>query len=287
MMTMDYNVGKDLALIRDFYNLSQDDIAIELKVEKLKITRTETGESYPRKEFLERVYDYCFNKGLRLNIQKEMFYKDDVKNGHILLTHASKKGIVGNIDVKLGRTNSDFGQGFYCGESYDKSISFVCRSDDASIYFIDFNPDGLKRIEFNVEENWMLAIAYYRGRLEEYKNNKKILDIIKSIEDSDYVVAPIADNRMFEIIDQFIEGYITDEQCKHCLAATNLGLQYVFLTEKAVSNLKVLEKCYISSSEKKYYIKKQEDYQKEGVDKSKLARIQYKGQGKYIEELLK
>lgn len=286
-MTMDYNVGKDLALIRDFYNLSQDDIAIELKVEKLRITRTETGESYPRKEFLERVYDYCFNKGLRLNIQKEMFYKDDVKNGHILLTHASKKGIVGNIDVKLGRTNSDFGQGFYCGESYDKSISFVCRSDDASIYFIDFNPDGLKRIEFNVEENWMLAIAYYRGRLEEYKNNKKILDIIKSIEDSDYVVAPIADNRMFEIIDQFIEGYITDEQCKHCLAATNLGLQYVFLTEKAVSNLKVLEKCYISSSEKKYYIKKQEDYQKEGVDKSKLARIQYKGQGKYIEELLK
>ncbi len=284
---MDYNVGKDLALIRDFYNLSQDDIAIELKVEKLRITRTETGESYPRKEFIERVYDYCFNKGLRLNIQKEMFYKDDVKNGHILLTHASKKGIVGNIDVKLGRTNSDFGQGFYCGESYDKSISFVCRSDDASIYFIDFNPDGLKRIEFNVEENWMLAIAYYRGRLEEYKNNKKILDIIKSIEDSDYVVAPIADNRMFEIIDQFIEGYITDEQCKHCLAATNLGLQYVFLTEKAVSNLKVLEKCYISSSEKKYYIKKQEDYQKEGVDKSKLARIQYKGQGKYIEELLK
>ena len=284
---MDYNVGKDLALIRDFYNLSQDDIAIELKVEKLRITRTETGESYPRKEFLERIYDYCFNKGLRLNIQKEMFYKDDVKNGHILLTHASKKGIVGNIDIKLGRTNSDFGQGFYCGESYDKSISFVCRSDDASIYFIDFNPDDLKRIEFNVEENWMLAIAYFRGRLEEYKNNKKILDIIKSIEDSDYVVAPIADNRMFEIIDQFIEGYITDEQCKHCLAATNLGLQYVFLTEKAVSNLKVLEKCYISSSEKKYYIRKQEDYQKEGVDKSKLARIQYKGQGKYIEELLK
>ena len=45
---------------------------MELKVEKLRITRTETGESYPRKEFLERVYDYCFNKGLRLNIQKEM-----------------------------------------------------------------------------------------------------------------------------------------------------------------------------------------------------------------------
>lgn len=284
---MDFNIKDDLTLIRKFYDLSQEELANELNIERVRLARTETGESYPRKEFLENVYNYCFNKGLKLNIQKEMFYKDDIRDGHILLTHASKKGIVGSIDVKIGRNNSDFGQGFYCGESYDKSISFVCRSDDPSVYFIDFDPSNLKCVEFNVEEKWMLAIAYFRGRLDEYKNNKKILDIIKSIESSDYVIAPIADNRMFEIIDQFIEGYITDEQCKHCLSATNLGLQYVFLTEKAISKLKLLERCYISNSEKKYYIKKQEEYQKEGADKSKLARIQYKGQGKYIEELLK
>jgi len=31
---------------------------------------------------------------------------------------------------------------------------------------------------------------------------------------------------MFEIIDSFIEGEITDVQCQHCLSATNLGKQY-------------------------------------------------------------
>lgn len=43
---------------------------------------------------------------------------------------------------------------------------------------------------------------------------------------------------MFEIIDTFIEGSITDKRCKHCLAATNLGVQYVFLNEKSLKHLK-------------------------------------------------
>lgn len=41
---------------------------------------------------------------------------------------------------------------------------------------------------------------------------------------------------MFRIIDSFIEGEITDEQCIHCLAATNLGLQYVFKTKKCLES---------------------------------------------------
>jgi len=284
---MDFNIKDDLLLVRDFYNMSQAELAKEINVDRIRISRIELGESYPRNEFLELFYNYCFSKGLKLNLQKEMFYKDDIKENHILLTHASKKGIVGEISVNIGRNNSDFGSGFYCGNSYDKSVSFVCRSDEACIYFMDFDPSNLKKIEFSVEEDWMLAIAYYRGRLNDYKNHKKIRNIIKSIENADYVIAPIADNRMFEIIDQFIEGYITDEQCKHCLAATNLGLQYVFLNDNAIKNLNILEKCYVSNEEKKSYINKQIEYQKQGVQKSKLARIQYKGKGKYIEELLK
>lgn len=284
---MNFRIKDDLLLVRDFYNMSQDELAKEINVDRIRISRIEQGESYPRIEFLELFYKYCYSHGLKLNLQKEMFYKDDIKENHVLLTHASKKGIVGEISVNLGRNNSDFGSGFYCGNSYDKSVSFVCRSDTACVYFIDFDPANLKKVDFSVEEDWMLAIAYYRGRLNEYKNHKKIQKIIKSIENADYIIAPIADNRMFEIIDQFIEGYITDEQCKHCLAATNLGLQYVFLNDNAIKNLNILEKCYVSNEEKKSYINEQIEYQKQGVQKSKLARIQYKGKGKYIEELLK
>ena len=45
---------------------------------------------------------------------------------------------------------------------------------------------------------------------------------------------------MFQIINSFIEGELTDKQCKHCLAATNLGMQYIFVSEKAVSQAKLI-----------------------------------------------
>ena len=42
----------------------------------------------------------------------------------------------------------------------------------------------------------------------------------------------------------------------HCLVATNLGFQYVFKTERALSQVKIVERCYLCSKEKeKYQIK--------------------------------
>ena len=38
----------------------------------------------------------------------------------------------------------------------------------------------------------------------------------------------------FEIIESFIDGEITDVQCQHCLSATNMGKQYVFIGIKNV-----------------------------------------------------
>lgn len=56
---------------------------------------------------------------------------------------------------------------------------------------------------------------------------------------------------MFEIIDSFIDGEITDIQCQHCLSATNLGMQYVFVSEKALSQITLLERCYLTDLAKR------------------------------------
>lgn len=77
---------------------------------------------------------------------------------------------------------------------------------------------------------------------------------------------------MFQIINSFINGEITDEQCKHCLAATNLGYQYIFISDKSVNNIKLTERVYISESERKYYKNIRTSDAKLGEDKVKLAR---------------
>lgn len=89
---------------------------------------------------------------------------------------------------------------------------------------------------------------------------------------------------MFKIIDSFIQGEITDEQCKHCLAATNLGKQYVFVSNLAVSQLNIIERVYLADNEKNYYKGIRSSDSKLGEDKVKLARIEYRGKGKYIDE---
>ena len=155
------------------------------------------------------------------------------------------------------------------------------------MYFLDFDESGLKRKKYSVNRDWMLTIAYYRGTLEQYENHPLIRKLVAESKSGDYIIAPIADNRMFQIINSFIAGEITDEQCKHCLAATNLGNQYVFTSDRAAKKLKVLERSYISANEREYYKRIRNEDTKLGDDKVKLARIQYRGKGRYIDEILK
>ena len=91
---------------------------------------------------------------------------------------------------------------------------------------------------------------------------------------------------MFQIINSFIDGELTDEQCKHCLAATNLGMQYIFISDKAVSQAKLIERCYISNNEREYYKNVRFEAARLGDNKVKLARKQYRGKGRYIDEIL-
>ena len=150
---------------------------------------------------------------------------------------------------------------------------------------LKFKPENLKGKKFGVNRDWMLTIAYYRGRLDEYRDTEIVKQLSKTTEGIDYIVAPIADNRMFEIIDNFIDGEITDVQCQHCLSATNLGMQYVFISEKTLSHINLLEHCYLADIEKEAYLNSRQENFKMNMDKVKLARKQYRNQGQYIEDI--
>ena len=283
---MDYNFDKDFKAIRDVLDISQKEFAKVLDTEQKTISNIESKDSYPSKTIVESAFTYAFKKDVKINKLKELLCRDNLSHNEKLLFHGSKGEIKGDIDVNFGRGNNDFGQGFYTGESYEQAVSFISIYDDPSVYFMSFDDSDLKCKRYSVDREWMMTIAYYRESLEEYENHPLIKKIIAESRDCDYIIAPIADNKMFETINEFIEGNLTDEQCKHCLAATNLGMQYVFLTEKAASRLKIVERCYVCDKEREHYKKLKEDYRKLGNDKVKLAKAQYRGIGKYIDEVL-
>lgn len=283
---MEYNFSEDLKSIREILGFSQSELAEKIGVEQVTISRTELKKTEPSARLLEAVYSFAFDKNININKLKEMFWRDDLGANEKLLFHGAKTEIDGEIDIHKGRKNNDFGQGFYTGESYEQAISFVSGFGNSSVYYIRFDDRDLKCKRYEVNQEWMMTIAYYRGTLDEYKDHPAVKALIEQSRNCDYIIAPIADNRMFQIINSFIEGELTDEQCKHCLAATNLGMQYIFVSEKAVSQAKLIERCYISQNERKYYKNIRLEESKLGANKVKLARKQYRGKGRYIDEIL-
>ena len=283
---MDYNFRQDLKAIREILGLTQIELAEQLGVEQKTISRNEVGHNKPTSNLLEQVYDYAFKQNIKLNKLKEMLWIDNLPSSHKLLFHGAKSNIEGALNIHAGRVNNDLGQGFYAGESYEQAISFISGFDKSSVYFLDFDARNLRCKRYEVNQEWMMTIAYYRGVLEAYESHPIVQKLVEESRDCDYIIAPIADNRMFQIINSFIDGEITDEQCKHCLAATHLGSQYVFIRERAIEQVKLLERCYISNNEKEYYKNIRTADSKLGDDKVKLAKIQYRGKGKYIDEIL-
>ena len=284
---MNYKFSEDLKAIREILGITQGELAEKLGVQQVTISRNENGKTKPSEKLLEQVYSFAFDNNIKLGRLKEMLWLENIKSGHKLLFHGAKRAIEGEISPSKSRMNNDFGQGFYTGESYEQAVSFVSGFEKSSVYYLDFDDSNLKWKEYEVNQEWMMTIAYYRGALETYENHPVIKKLIKNKEKYDFIISPIADNRMFQIINSFISGEITDEQCKHCLAATNLGKQYVFASEKSVKKIKILERSYISSNEREYLKTRRSEESKLGEDKVKLARIQYRGKGLYIDEILK
>lgn len=284
---MKYDIKNDIESLLEIYNYSQNELANKIGVEPITINRILSGEFYPSDDSIKLIYDFAYNNKTRFNEIKSMFYKEEEKKNTIILFHGSKKGIEGEINLNCSRNNNDFGKGFYLGESMKQSASFVSKYPNSSIYIFELNNKNLKSIKYEVNRNWILTIAYFRDTLNKYSESNLIKKLISKLDDVDYIYAPIADNRMFKIIDTFIAGEITDEQCKHCLAATNLGYQYVIKSDKAIKNLKMLENCYLTDKEREEYIKQKDEIETLGDSKVKLARIEYRGKGKYIDEIIK
>ena len=281
-----YQANEDIKLIRELQGATQIEYADGLGVSPITLSRWENRENRISSENLERIYSDAYAKGIPLNSIKEQFYLEKESRFEKILFHGAKTAIEGEISLGYSDRLNDFGTGFYMGESFRQAALFISLYPKASVYVAKFDVKGLRKVEHNVDREWLMTIAVHRDRFKGMMDKADLVRIKKKVSNADYVIAPIADNRMFQIIDTFIEGEITDEQCIHALAATNLGKQYVAVSEKACSRIELLERCYLCSLEKSDYAQKRREEVAAMENKIRAARIKYRGQGKYIDEIL-
>ena len=285
---MYFDFIKDLKYSKIVLGLNDTKLSEYLNISRSTVIRWLNNTITPEYDTLDKVYNKLYESNIYLNRVKEEMYNSSIDKNHMILFHGAKTEIIGEPSISFSEDKKDFGRGFYLGETFERSASFVVGYNKSSVYIFDFNKENVKIKVYNVSKEWMLLIAYFRGRLDEYAGSKYIKELIKELNDVDVVIAPIADNTMYTTLDDFISGKITDLQCLNALSANRLGKQYVFLNDNVIkNNLKMLERCFYCKNERVDYQSYRLKENEIGKNKVKIALREYAGKGKYIEELLK
>ncbi len=277
----EYRIKEDFNFFMEAERINKSELSEATKISRVTLDAIEKRGT-ASDEVLEKLYSYIYNKNYRINSVKEELIKE--KFGNVLF-HGSKYGL-SEISVSGSRSNCDFGNGMYLGQTYNQALSFVCEFDKSSVYSFKYKFDGLKTFEFDCSLEWMLAICYFRGTIKEYSQSKMVQAVLKKIEDADVIIAPIADNKMFYVMTQFSEGEINADAAIHSLAASSLGKQFVIKTEKALKKLTPIERYYLSAPEREDCKKSLIERSYEIDTKLKIAKREFKN-GLYIEELLR
>lgn len=281
-------INKELAILRELLNITQKELANELNITFETINRWESSKTEIELANLEKVYSFAYKNKIYFNKIYEQLYIETYKDLSIVpLFHGCKNIINFPIDLKHSKPNNDLGAGFYLGETFNQAATYISNSKSNNIYSFILDKRNLLIETLNVSSDWMIAISYYRCWIDNYKDSKIVKKLINKLELADVIIAPIADNRMFDIISEFVRGEITDLQCLHSLSATNLGMQYVIRSEKGLKNLEFKRLFYLSNIEKNDYLQVKLEMSNISIDKVNIAKIEYRGKGKYIDELLK
>ena len=282
-LAMNYNFRKDIDFILDITGNDLTSLAAKIGISRR--TLLYSLEKGPSEAVLEKTYSYIYQSGYFLSSAKNEIFFESLNSKEQLFYHGSKSGIE-YPDPHGSRKTSDLSNGFYCSGILTSAISFVEEYHSSSVYVFKADLSGLKICSFDCDLNWMLVISYYRNKLNSYRNNPLVTELIRSAEEADVITAPIADNKIFEILNLFSNGDITSEQALHSLSASRLGKQYVFKTQNAVDSLHFLDRFYLCDEERRR--SKSASLERSGIIQTKLdmAKREFRGKGKYIDEIL-
>ena len=283
---------KDLILeIRNWLNVSQEDLAKMIGISYATVNRWENGHSQPNKAAQLRLYDICRERGVDLeDIIRRKIGKSAANisssSGKMLLYHGSKSGIKGPI-APISREHCDFGKGFYMGTEPYQPLTLISDFEESKFYMISLDMTGLRVLNVKPDLEWAMLVAYNRGKMDEVRGTALFEHYAAMSKDCDVVVGSIADDRMFYVLDNFFLGNITDKALVMSLAALQLGKQYVAITGKACKNIKIEAEVELSQLERIFLRDLGESNRVKGVHLANEICRDYRREGRFFDEILK
>lgn len=270
--------------------ISQQELAEYMNVSFATINRWENNHAVPARSAQNRLFEYCMeNKIPLIDFIHEKIeaaaLELSVPEDRILLYHGSKSGLEGEI-APISRKHCDFGAGFYMGTQSDQPLTLVCDFPKSKFYLVSVRLEGIKTIEIPADIEWAMLVAYHRGRMENIKGTSFYNKYQNLTKHCDLVIGSIANDKMFQVLDDFFIGNITDVALTKSLAALELGKQYVAVTVKGCEAVKVEQEIPLSYLEKRFFQVMSEENRAKGVALANDICRENRRTGKYFDEIL-
>ena len=166
-------------------------------------------------------------------------------------------------------------------------LTLICNYPEGKLYTLQAHLTGLKILDVEIGLDWALLIALNRGKLESVKGSLIYQQYAAMADGCDMVIGYIANDRMFVVLDRFFNGEITDLALIHSLSALKLGKQYVARTEKACSQITILDEQHISKEDREILKRKSQANRSKGIALADEICRKYRREGRFLDEILK
>lgn len=279
-------MDKLIKVIRQSAGMNQEQFAKALGTTALSINRWENGKTQPNKMAQTQLFEFCKKNNIDLFDYIAKQVKCDADDNRLIVYHGSKKGITGKIEP-ISRKSCDFGKGFYLGTDPAQPLTLICDEDKPILYTMKLDLTGLNVLKVEMNLEWAMLIAYYRGYMDEVKGSEIYRKYERLADGYDVILGYIANDRMYRVMKSFFEKEITDVALIHSLSALDLGCQYVCKTAKACDQLEIVDKKELTSLELAILRDKSIVRRQEGIGLTEEILLKFRREGKFFDEILR
>ena len=159
--------------------------------------------------------------------------------------------IIKKPELKLGKTDNDYGQGLYCTEDIELAKEWACKyNTDGFVNVYEFDMSSLKVLDLNGMDktiiNWIAVLLKnrtfnlntdYAKAAREYIINNFYIDTAEF----DVVTGYRADDSYFSFAESFISNGLPIKSLSKALRLGKLGEQIALVSDKAFNAIKFVE----------------------------------------------
>ena len=168
--------------------------------------------------------------------------------------HGSKEKIK-TPQVNGSNPTNDYGPSFYLTVDLNAAKSWACRNDSLGIVnkytinskkFHDFKILDLTNKDKYSVLNWLAILMHFRTLDSSFKrNNEATLKWLEKyyvdVSQYDVVIGFRADDSYFRFPIRFVSNDLAIEDLERVFLSGNLGIQYAFMSKKAIGSLKFVD----------------------------------------------